>query len=501
MGERETASKSLFFVQTKKRDFLYLIAEHFMREPSGYHASCNYEETMMNQFYEALGTVIDPRYITVKSGISYLSAARAVALAKRPDIRFVEFEGSGACLPLFDGGVVAVDIPLPNDILQRTWLPVMDAGNRPIPFDRITSVDVYNAQQRCMVKAIAMTLGVGMSVYLQDEGDGAKSVKRLGVTPSTDLAAVEALVGRLDETGVPYVGWAPALAASRTVYPVLHWSLVMQDGKPYMETNGGVFVGVDLQVGAEQKRLWLPMFEGDLDPIQISKATVMGWNKTAMRTLAKAVAYTTGYGLEVYAEDFGHISQPTRTVPSSAPKEEKSSQEQKPAQQAPVATQDAPAAASSQDSASDSLTRFRAVIAKRFAVQGMAGVCGLFEALVNSTKYEEADKPACLMELTSYIAGGIAPDQTFNAVALLEDIERYKVGKLFAGSAALAQVGQRLTAACLGRTVDDEGAFTQVGNLLVEAELIKKEQLLSVAETSGIPEAAVALLDECVIPF
>ncbi len=456
---------------------------------------------MMNQFYEALGTVIDPRYITVKSGISYLSAARAVSLAKRPDVRFVEFEGSGPCLPVFDGGVVAVDIPLPNDILQRTWLPVMDAGNHSIPFDRITSVDVYNAQQRCMVKAIAMTLGVGMSLYLQDEGDGAKSVRRLGVNPSTDLSSVEALVARLDETGVPYVGWAPALAAARTVFPVLHWSLVMQDGKPYMQTNGGVFVGVDLNVGAELKRLWLPMFEGKLDPVQISQATVMGWNKTAMRALAKAVAYTTGYGLEVYAEDFGHITQPTRTVPTSAPKEDKPAQQPASTENAPVVEQQAPAAASTQDTSSEALTRIRAVIAKRFAAQGMAGVCGLFEALVTSTKYDKADKPACLRELTSYIAGSLAPDQSFDPVALLQSVNRYKVGELFEEAQARTQVAQRLAAACLVRSVDNENVFTQVGNLLVETSLIDKKTLLSVAESSGLSAAAVALLEETVVPF
>jgi len=42
-------------------------------------------------------------------------------------------------------------------------------------------------------------------------------------------------------------------------------------------------------------------------PVPRDKATVFDWNKTVMRCLTKCIAFNSGYGLNVYANEFGQM--------------------------------------------------------------------------------------------------------------------------------------------------------------------------------------------------
>jgi hypothetical protein len=259
-------------------------------------------------YHEALSAVIPETEIASKAGLSYLAAATAMRLAGRPNVDFVDFNGK-PYLECLGGSLVAVDISLPqhpvNGIApkQRMWLPVMDRDNLPLEIAKTTTTDINNNRQRCLVKAIAAVLGHGMSVYLGDSGDGAKSAKKLKVTPETNLAEVEPVVATLKEGGAPYIEWNVGLAAARITDAGFHWNVVMWDGFPFREVLGSVMVDVDTTYQGKTQRLSLPLMDAAFNPIPAAKATVSDWNKAVMRCLTKNIAFNSGYGLAVYAED------------------------------------------------------------------------------------------------------------------------------------------------------------------------------------------------------
>lgn len=254
-------------------------------------------------YHEALGATIPDTEIASKGGLSYLSAATAMRLAGRPEVDFVDFDGQ-PYLKMLNGSAVAVDIKVPGtDFKQRMWLPVMDRENQPLAFEKTTSTDINNNRQRCLVKAIATVLGYGMSVYLGHSGDGVKTMKMLGVTPDSDLSEVAPVVATLKEGGAPYIEWHVGLAACRITDPTFRWDVVLWDGMPYRKVLGGLMVDVDTVYRGKSQRLSLPVMDAAFNPIAADKATVFDWNKAVMRALAKGIAFNSGYGLTVYAED------------------------------------------------------------------------------------------------------------------------------------------------------------------------------------------------------
>ncbi|WP_126223478.1 DUF1071 domain-containing protein [Burkholderia ambifaria] len=254
-------------------------------------------------YHEALGAMIPDTEIASKGGLSYLSAATAMRLAGRPEVEFVDFNGQ-PYLKMLNGSVVAVDIKVPGtDVKQRMWLPVMDRDNLPLAFEKTTSTDINNNRQRCLVKAIAAVLGNGMSVYLGHSGDGVKTMKMLGLTPESDLSEVTPVVATLKEGGAPYIEWNVGLAAARITDPSFLWEVVLWDGMPYREVLGGLMVDVDTVYRGKAQRLSLPVMDAAFNPIAADMATVFDWNKAVMRALTKGIAFNSGYGLTVYAED------------------------------------------------------------------------------------------------------------------------------------------------------------------------------------------------------
>jgi hypothetical protein len=259
----------------------------------------------IKSFFEAFGATINEAEVAKKGGLSYLAAATAMRLAGRPEVTFVDFDGKPH-LEMLNGSLVAVDLKIPGtDATQRMYLPVMDRDNATLALTKTTLTDINNSRQRCLVKAIAAVYGDGMSLYMGCDGDGTKAMKLLGVTPESDLETVTPVIATLKEGGAPYIEWNVGLAACRITDPTFRWDVALWDGLPYREVLGGLMVDVDTVYEGLHQRLSLPIMDAAFNPVPAAKATVFDWNKTVMRALTKCIAFNTGYGLGVYADEFG----------------------------------------------------------------------------------------------------------------------------------------------------------------------------------------------------
>lgn len=259
-------------------------------------------------FFTALSSVINAAEVASKGGLSYLAAAVAMRLAGRPEVTFVDFGGKPH-LECLNGALVAVDLAIPGtEKIQRMWLPVMDQANQPL--SKIQATDINNSRQRCLVKAIAAVYGDGLSLYMNCAGDGPKAAKILGVTPDSDLATVPPVIATLKEGGAPYIEWNIGLAACRITDPTFSWNVVMwenADGQllPFRHVLGSLMVDVETEYRGKRQRLSLPVMDSSHNPVPAAKATVFDWNKAVMRALTKCIAFNTGYGIGVYADEFG----------------------------------------------------------------------------------------------------------------------------------------------------------------------------------------------------
>jgi hypothetical protein len=255
------------------------------------------------------------RFAETKNGMSYLSWPVAVALAGRPEHALVQF-GSNPYLEVFGGAVVAVDMGN-----QRTWLPVLNDQNKPVPVANITSRDVSDTYQRCRTKAIATTYGIGMSFYAGFDGNGRKFVEELGITDGTDLSTAKAITSKKPGSNAQYLDWASALAAARATDPEFHWEVGMyqdmdrQTGEmmemPYMRVRDTFMVSITVAYKGARHTEWLPIMgvlpvktkygEKKMDHQPLMNPNVFDWNRSVMRCLAKAISVVSGYGLSIYA--------------------------------------------------------------------------------------------------------------------------------------------------------------------------------------------------------
>lgn len=466
-------------------------------------------------FFEAFGSTIPAKTIASKGGLSYLSAAAAMALAGRPEAEFVDF-GDKPQLDCLNGALVAVDIALPGtETVQRMWLPVMDQDNNAITADKMNVCDVNNSRQRCLVKAIAAIFGDGMSLYLGCDGDGQKAVKLLGVNPDSNLAEVEPVIAQLKEGGAAYIEWGVAVAACRITDPAFSWGVVQWDGLPYRESLGGVMVDVETVYHGKRQRLGLPLMDSAFNPIPAAKATVFDWNKAVMRALTKCIAFNTGYGLAVYGEEYSlsHAKEGVKVDESAKyaegkPAKTKTTKSAKPAESAPKATEipveapaeavaapdpapaEAPASAPAAPSAqADAAARFKAVMQKRRAEKGVAGVIDLFDALAVSTKYTAEEKPVCFGVLVPAAASLVTAAEIGSLVQAVQahqamqyvaaDSRDMVAGKIAAmalaagcaaGDAELVKAAESLVAAGIATDLVDVLRLSKVGNVPAETQ-------------------------------
>ncbi|KWA84028.1 hypothetical protein WL29_21930 [Burkholderia ubonensis] len=514
---------------------------------------------MAKTFFEAFGATINPADVADKNGLSYIAAATAMSLAGRPEVTFVDF-GNKPHLEMLGGAVVAVDLKLPGlsedaPVVQRMWLPVMDQDNQPIELAKVKATDINNSRQRCLVKAIAAVYGDGLSLYFGCGGDGSKAVKMLGVEPGNDLETVQPMVAVLkDGGGAPYIEWNAGLAACRITDPTFHWEVVMWDGKPYREVLGGLFVDVDTIYDGMRQRLSLPIMDAAFNPMPAEKATVYDWNKTVMRVLTKNIAFNTGYGLSVYAVEFGSDKEPKASKGGRKATPAKTEAKAEPAAQAAatptvaetsaateatsgaaaveaeVAASEATAAgvaesnaaeaqASGEDTApaagslaanaapaatatstgvtapaadSEAVERFREVLRKRREAGGVPGVISLFDALDTSTKFAVEDKPACFAVLVTASASII---DGANILALLGALTKYEAMKHLAldtrDMVAAKLTSVLLTAAC----AEGDDALKAAPNDLVSAGVAQDvDDVLRLAAIGNVPVETVDLL-------
>ncbi len=500
-------------------------------------------------FFEAFGATINESEVAKKGGLSYLSAATAIRLAGRPQVDFVDFDGQPH-LAMLGGSLVAVDIKLPDsDAVQRMWLPVMDRDNQTLSLEHTQATDINNSRQRCLVKAIASVYGDGMSLYLGCDGDGPKAVKMLGVTPDTDLVAVTPVVATLKEGGAPYIEWGIGLAACRITDPTFYWEVVMWNGLPFRQVLGGLMVDVDTVYAGKRQRLSLPIMDAAFNPVPAGKATVFDWNKTVMRALTKCIAFNAGYGLGVYADEFGAekeggkaagkgrkttakadapaktetVAEAAAPVAEAAPVDKVAPPaaepvptpvEQAPVAEAPVAEPPAEAAvneapvaeapvaeASAVDAVSaapvadsEAVGRFREVMRKRREVAGISGIISLYDALATSAKFAVEDKPACFAVLVTASAS-LVDDE--HIVELVATINAHKAMKHLAldnrDMVAAKLTSVMLSAAC---SVSDEALRTAVEDLVSAGVAQDVTDVLRLAALGNVPAETVDLLKD-----
>lgn len=270
----------------------------------------------MKSYFENL-SLDTSRFAANKNGMSYLSWAAAIGLAGNPEHSPVMF-GTQPYLPVFGGAVVAVDM-----LGQRVWLPVLDERNSPIGVTNSTSRDISDTIQRCRAKAVAMTTGVGMSLYAGfDEAE--KLVAELGITPESELAKVKAITSKKGgSNGAEYLDWAAALAAAKITDDTFSWKVGMyqvidtETGEvmemPYLKTLDTFLVSVDVVYKGKKHSEWLPIMGvlpvktrngvKKMDHQPLITPNVFDWNRSIMRCLAKAISVVTGYGLSIYAKE------------------------------------------------------------------------------------------------------------------------------------------------------------------------------------------------------
>lgn len=504
---------------------------------------------MLKTFFDAIGTVIDPTEVAEKNGLSYLAAATAVRLANRPEVTFVDFAGK-PYLEMLNGAVVAVDLKIPGtDVSQRMWLPVMDKDNLPLELSKTKATDINNSRQRCLVKAIAGVYGYGLSMYLDCGGDGEKAVKMLGIEPTSKLEEVPPFLSTIKEGGALFIEWCVGLAAARITDPTFHWEVVMWDGLPYRNVLGGLYVDVDTVYRGKRQRLSLPVMDSAFNPVAAEKASVSDWNKTVMRVLTKNIAFSTGYGLSVYADDFGPDkdvkagrvktpkgvptakAEPAKATPDTAATKAKAEVAASPDEQnhpenvagtaesnaavaevegalesgqetsdkGPGEGNNVPASATTPTASSvesEAVERFREVLRKRREQHKMPGVIALYDALATSTKFAEADKPACFAVLVTASATQVDGEHILELLGAITKYEAMKhlaldtrdmvAAKLTAvllttacaeGDDALKAAPQDLIAAGVAQDVADVVRLAAIGNVPVETVDLMRDVL------------------------
>jgi hypothetical protein len=266
------------------------------------------------------------RATNTKLKLSYLSWAAALSLANMPEHKTVMFTDVLTVKPylkIFGDAVVAVDM-----LGQRVWLPVLDSYNNPIATEKVTVRDINDSLMRCRAKAVAMTTGVGMSLYIGYLGDGEKTAKILAVTPESNLSAVPPILSKKNGK-TAYLDWAAALAAVKIVDPEFKWEVQFFPSGvnevtgevinvPYLKHGDQFFVAVQVVYKGVAHCEYLPIMGfmpvqtkngiKNLDHQPLVDPNAFDWNKSVMRCLAKAIAVVSGYGLSIYAQEDDVIS-------------------------------------------------------------------------------------------------------------------------------------------------------------------------------------------------
>lgn len=125
----------------------------------------------MENYFSQLNAIDVSKRVEKKNGLSYLSWAWAWGELKKlhPDATYTVYEADGGRIYHTDGRTCWVKTGVTvGGIEHIEYLPVMDARNRSIPLNAVTSFDVNKAIQRSLTKAIARH-GLGLYIYAGED--------------------------------------------------------------------------------------------------------------------------------------------------------------------------------------------------------------------------------------------------------------------------------------------------------------------------------------------
>lgn len=126
---------------------------------------------MENNYFEKLNDINVTEKIEKKNGLSYLSWAYAWGEIKKqhPSAQYKVYENPDGWNYFTDKRTCWVKVSVTIEGLEHIeYLPVMDARNRSIPLDSVTSFDVNKAIQRAITKACARH-GLGLYIYAGED--------------------------------------------------------------------------------------------------------------------------------------------------------------------------------------------------------------------------------------------------------------------------------------------------------------------------------------------
>ena len=146
-----------------------------------------------------------------KNGLTYLAWAWAWRKVKEnfPKASYTIYENADGLFYHTDGKTCWVKTGVTIEGLELIeYLPVMDARNKSIPLDAVTSFDVNKAIQRSLTKACARH-GLGLYIYagedLPDEAPATEPERPTNIDPDTYWKVVAAYAsGRMTKSGGDY---------------------------------------------------------------------------------------------------------------------------------------------------------------------------------------------------------------------------------------------------------------------------------------------------------
>lgn len=303
-----------------------------------------------NTFNRLLAVDVRP-YAEKVEGLSYIPWARAYGMAGMPAYQVVEFDGQPV-RRLFGGSAVAVDMPVNGEgsPIQRNYLAIFDAKMVPVAQGKDDTRDLNDTIGRAIARALAVTHGLGLSLYSPCEGDGAAYAEYLGIDQATtDIGTIspliDAKVNKKTGRSQDYLGWHAAVAACRASDPGFWWEVrefpdPENPGQtlPALAVSGGWMVSTIIHYRGRTSELRLPIMgvvpvqtRNGLKPMEhrpLANPTVMDWHRATMRCLAKCVAIHTGYGLELYAKGEVHPIAPKEDVQPDPPPANSAEREQ-----------------------------------------------------------------------------------------------------------------------------------------------------------------------------
>lgn len=125
----------------------------------------------MENYFSKLNDINVSDKVERKNGLSYLSWAYAWGEVKKqhPTAQYKVYENESGWNYFTDGRTCWVKVSVTIEELEHIeYLPVMDARNRSIPLDNVSSFDVNKAIQRGITKACARH-GLGLYIYAGED--------------------------------------------------------------------------------------------------------------------------------------------------------------------------------------------------------------------------------------------------------------------------------------------------------------------------------------------